>query len=263
MANTADANPDHNGIEDQAWADRLVFLRNLFTGRISRWRRSDWPIFPTLNSGPASLAQIQDALDRSQDRLYIDSGPNNITRALAEKGVPVLADGPWVAELASWTKATPTKASETFIAPEVVPDSGLDAPALDFLKSLRGMDAQVAFRYREIVAARLDYPGSCVSGLLFVCQLQPGTVSPPSERGAGSLLFGRVKLSALVNTAHPSFRSLTRLHERRPGLAAYLALKVLHLHDGEVPAEKRTRFFNLAEELDSALLKHALALEAA
>ena len=84
------------------------------------------------------------------------------------------------------------------------------------------------------------------------------------ERPRSSLfLFGKSRRVALLNQTNSFLQKLAAIHETRPGLAAYLCLKVLHLHDGTVPPDQESRYCNLAEKVELRLLQKALRLDEA
>ncbi len=93
-------------------------------------------------------------------------------------------------------------------------------------------------------------------------QAEAGGLSAADERPVSSFFrFGRKRRAAVVNAAHPFIRRLGLLHASRPGFAAFLLLKTLHLHDGEVPPESRAAFSALAQRTERRLLEAALKLD--
>ncbi|OGR56989.1 MAG: hypothetical protein A2X36_14730 [Elusimicrobia bacterium GWA2_69_24] len=125
------------------------------------------------------------------------------------------------------------------------------------------MDAQSGAKYRGIAAADLAYAGSSVGSRVFVIQKEPGLLSPAREQPVSSLLwFRRPKRWALLHAGHPAVEKFVRLHSGRPGLAAFLCLKMMHLHDGEVPPDQESEYTNLAEKMEARLLGAALKLDA-
>ena len=245
----------------KAWAERLTFLRILFSGPIARWRRSDWPIFPTL-SGPASLSELKRCASSAGRLLYLEPERNRVTALLGEAGQRVLPPGPWVEPLAAWSRSTPVKASEALIAPEILPEGGLSEGVNALLDTLRALDGRSGSKYTGIVAADFGYAGSCIRDAIFVTQKVAGTLTPAAERPVSSLFrVGRARHVALLNAGHDVTARLARLHARRPGLAGYLALKMMYLYDGDVPADRHGDYCNLAEKVEGRLLENALALE--
>lgn len=247
----------------EAWKRRVPYLQWLYLGTLARWKRSDWKIFPTLSGRTVSLREVRDALSRSGGRLFYDAGPNRITWALECKGALVLPAGPWIDCLSHWLKVPAAQASQEFIQPEVAKDAALPAPFKAFLDTLRWMDAQSGAKYRGIAAADLAYAGSSVGSRVFVIQKEPGLLSPAREQPVSSLLwFRRPKRWALLHAGHPAVEKFVRLHSGRPGLAAFLCLKMMHLHDGEVPPDQESEYTNLAEKMEARLLGAALKLDA-
>ncbi|TPW20586.1 MAG: hypothetical protein FD126_1538 [Elusimicrobia bacterium] len=246
------------------WAQRSAFLRHLYAGYFARWKRSDWPVFPSLSGEALTLKQVEDASEEADDRLYFDDAPNPITEALEKRGILVLPAGVWTDCLSSWLKIPALKASEALVRPEPLDDGALPDDARAFLETLRAVDARSGAKYKGISAADLAYPGSCVREKLFITQKEPGELSPAEEAPVSSLLsFGRSRRWALLHAGHPTFRTLTKLHGKRPGLAAFLCLKMLHLNDGAVPAERESEYSNLAEKAEMKLLESAVKLDTA
>lgn len=244
------------------WGDRAAFLRTIFSGILARWKHSDWPVFPSLSGAAVTLDQMEDSAEEADDRLYFDEAPNAITEALEKQGVLVLPAGVWADCLAAWIKVPAVKASHALIRPSPIPDGGLPSDARAFLETLRALDSRSGAKYKGIGAADLAYEGSCVRDKLFVTQKEPGALSAVDEAPVSSLLsFGRAKRWAMLHAGHPTFRTLSRLHSKRPGLAAFLCLKMLHLHDGTVPAERESEFSNLAEKTEQRLLEGAVRLD--
>lgn len=219
-------------------------------------------LFPALTGRPLSLAAVKDSIEASGRRVYFDDAPNRITRALERQGAHALAAGPWVDCLSAWTGAPAAKASEALIHPELLQDGKLPPALRGFLTALRWLDAQSGAKYQGIAAADFAYPGSPLKDRLFVTQSRAGSLAPAEERPVSSLLWFRGRRRwALVNAAHPAAEKLARLGGKRPGLAAFLCLKMMHLHDGEIPAGKRTEYTNLAEKTEARLLAGALRLD--
>jgi hypothetical protein len=247
----------------QEWARRLPFLRRLFSGRLSRWRRSDWAVFPVLGGKPISLAQVHAAVSAGRGVLYFDAAANRVTEALGRRGLPVLPEGPWVAELAAWSGgARLLRASGALYLPRPLDDQELGSELLGFIETLRRMDADCGAKYRQLLPADFDYPGSSIVDRHFVTSRAPGELGSISDRPRPSLLWlGRERLCALLNIRHPFLCRLGRLHQQRPGLAAYLCLKTMHLSDGEVPPAQGDKFCNLAEKTERRLLESALTID--
>ncbi|MBI3298449.1 MAG: ATP-binding protein [Elusimicrobia bacterium] len=244
------------------WGERAAFLRVVYGGMLARWKHSDWPVFPTLSGKPASLDELEDSADEADDRIYYDDAPNAVTEELEKRGILVLPAGVWTDCLAAWIKAPAVKASASLMRPAPISDAALPADARAFLETLRALDARSGAKYRGIGAADLAYEGSCVREKFFVTQKDPGALSAVDEAPVSSLLsFGRAKRWALLHAGHATFRTLARLHAKRPGLAAFLCLKMLHLHDGTVPSERESEFSNLAEKTEARLLEGAVRLD--
>lgn len=246
------------------WGQRSAFLRHLYDGFISRWRRSDWPVFPSLSGRALTLKEVTDSSEEADDRLYYDDARNPVTDELEKRGIHVLPTGVWTDCLAAWLKVPALKASEALIFPGTIADGLLPEDARAFVETLRSVDARSGAKYKGIGAADLSYAASSVRERLFVTQKEPGELSAADEAPVSSLLsFGRARRWALLNPAHPTFKTLTRLHAKRPGLAAFLCLKMMHLNDGSVPAERESEYSNLAEKTELKLLETAVRLDAA
>ena len=86
-------------------------------------------------------------------------------------------------------------------------------------------------------------------------------MSPVDEKPVSSLFVFRTRRWAVLNISHPSAEKFARLHAARPGFAAFLCLKMMHLHDGEVPPEREGEYSNLAEKVEGKLLEGALELD--
>ncbi|MBI5243165.1 MAG: ATP-binding protein [Elusimicrobia bacterium] len=244
---------------EEAWRRRLPFLRWLFAGYFSRWKRSDWAIFPGLCGRVYSLKAVRKAAGDAGRRVFFDSAPNNVTKGLQSLGVPVLIPGQWVELAAAWASARAEPASQAFILPRVLPEEGLPGAHREFLQALRRLDADSGAKYRGILAADFNTPGSSIQGRLFTVQEKPGSLSAADQAPVSSLfLLPRARRWALLHAGHPAFTRLCRLHAAEPGLAAYLCLKIMRLHDGEVPHGKMSRYCNLAEKAELRLLQAAL-----
>ncbi len=240
------------------WRRRMPFLRWIFEGWFARWRNADWEIFPSLSGKPVSLEAIwKRAKDGSP--LYADFRNNRVTRKLEADGIPVLVAGPWVDEINAWHdgKLKVENASAAFALPVVYPEGKLPAFARGFLTTIRELDDSTGPKYKDILMADFAYPGSAIGDRIFVTQREPGELMVPGERATSSF-FGLRKPNVLLNAAHPFVRRLFQIHGKRPGFAGYLCLKLLYLNDGEVPADKKGDYCNMAEQAESTLLKAAL-----
>jgi hypothetical protein len=246
----------------QAWADRETFLCRLCAGFFARWKRSDWAVYPSLSGKPIALSDIRASVEQTDHKLYFDKTPNRITRALSRQGLIVLPEGHWTDSLAAWLRATAVRASDALMLPEVVPDGKLPAAMRSFLATLRQLDEGCGVKYRGIAAADLSSPGSPVRDRMFVTQKEAGSLSSVADRQESSLLwFRKPRWWALLSVSHPAVEKLARLHAARPGLAAFLCLKMMHLSDGDVPPEKESEYSNLAEKVEARLLSGALRID--
>jgi hypothetical protein len=245
--------PADPGPAAAGWRRRLPYVRWLFDGFFSRWRRSHWPIFPDLSGRLLSLDDLGVAARKSGGELYFDAEPNDITRALQDDGAHVLAAGEWVALAASWLSAKALRASQAFIRPKVLQDADLPAPLRALLASTRTLDARSRARYGGIVAADFAGAGASLADKPCVAQARPGALSKARPEETFSLFrLRRPAPWGLVNAAHPTLQELARLHAREPGLAAFLALKTLHAEDEAC----------LDEASEAGLLEGALSLGA-
>ena len=244
------------------WRRRLPFLHWLLSTYWSRWRRSDWKIFPGLDGKSVTLEEIKDGVREAPGKkLYFDTCSNRVTRELANNGAVLLCEGPWVEAVAQWLGVEAAKASETLIYPKITPDPKLTSGMRAFLDTLRSLDRKSGSKYRGIAAADLAYPSSPIRGQLFVTQKDPGEMSETDEKSVSSLFWFRSRRWALLNVSHPSTEKFARLHATRPGFAAFLCLKMMHLNDGDVPAEREGEYSNLAEQVEGKLLEGALKLD--
>ncbi len=245
------------------WRRRLPFLHWLLSTYWSRWRRSDWKIFPGLDGKAVTLEEIKDGIREAPGKkLFFDAFPNRITKELARDGAVLLCEGPWVEAVAEWLGVEAVKASETLIYPKMTPDPKLSSGMRAFLETLRVLDGKSGSKYKGIAAADLSYPGSTIRGKLFVTQKDPGEMSAADEKSVSSLFWFRSRRWALLNVSHPSTEKFARLHATRPGFAAFLCLKMMHLNDGDVPSERESEYSNLAEQVEGKLLEGALKLDA-
>jgi hypothetical protein len=212
-----------------------------------------------------SIRDVRRAVQAGEGKLYFEDAATPVARELVKKGTPVLVSGPWLGELSAWEIPVRTlQASREFILPKLLKDQNVPPAARSFLTTLRWADSKTGAKYQSIQAADFAYPGSPIQDRLFVTQKSPGTLGGCSERPRSSLLgFRRERLHALVNPDDPFLKELAALHETRPGLSAYLCLKVMHLSDGEVPPESEEQYCNLALELERRLLESALQLDTA
>ena len=245
------------------WRRRLPFLHWLLATYWSRWRRSDWKVFPGLHGKPVSLEEIKDGVREAPGKkLYFDVSENRVTKQLSWDDAVLLCEGPWVEAVAEWLGVEAVKASEALIYPKMIPDPKLTSGMRAFLETLRILDRKSGSKYKGIAAADLAYPSSPIRGRLFVTQKDPGEMSPADEKSVSSLFWFRSRRWALLNISHPSTEKFARLHATRPGFAAFLCLKMMHLHDGDIPAERESEYSNLAEQVEAKLLEGALKLDA-
>jgi hypothetical protein len=246
------------------WKRRLPFFQWLLSETLSRFRQQrTWPVFPTLSGKAVSLARVLDSLSQT-GVLYHDAQPNRITDALRKEAVLVLISGPWVSAVETWGRGhlRTAQASATYVQPEVVPAAKLPPAARAFLETLRSVDAKSGSKYRDIQFADFEYPGSCIRDRIFVTQKQPGALTLVDEGPRSSLfLFGKARRVALLNQAHTFVQKLAAIHDTKPGLAAYLCLKVLYLYDGSVPPQQQAEYCNLAEKVELKLLQNSLRLD--
>ena len=248
----------------RAWERGAACFRDFLLTQRWRGRASSWRAVPMVEGRTSS---VEDLSARGVD-LYCDVSANRVTRRLARQGARVLALGPWLELVCARAAAVRgervdiPKASAAFILPTPLKDAELSRDLRALLGTLRGMDASSGARYRGICAADFDYPGSTIVERAFVTQKALGELSPAEDRPWSSLtaLF-RAKRWAVMNRAHPFVRRLTGLHGRRPGVAAFLALKVMHLNDGVIDPKRKTHSSNLAERLELRLARTALELE--
>ena len=248
------------------WKRRLPYFQWLLSGILSRFKQQrKWPVFPTLSGKPVSLVRLFEGI-RQARVLYHDAQPNRITDALKKQGLPVLVSGPWVSAVETWCGGhlETAQASARLIQPKVVAAAKLPSALRAFLETLRSVDANSGAKYREIHFADFEYAGSCIRDRIFVTQKEAGTLTPVDERPRSSLfLFGKSRRVALLNQTDSFLQKLAAIHETRPGLTAYLCLKVLHLHDGTVPPDQKSEYCNLAEKVELKLLQKALRLDEA
>ncbi len=249
------------------WNKRTPYLILLFSrfwtfGR--GWTKA--PILPTVSGVPASVADMRRATRKNDGTLFIDATRTPVSDELEARGTPVLWDGPWIDAIGggllnAFRKHTATQA---FILPRLLSERALDPGIGELLRRANTLDAAATTRYAGIVAADFAYPGSPIADKPFVVQTKPGDLSPADERPLSSFFsLGRKRRAAVVNAGHPFIRRLGLINASRPGLAAYLLLKTLHLHDGEVPPDSKAEFSALAERTERRLLEAALKLDSA
>ena len=249
----------------EQWQRRLPCLKRLLSGFWSRWKRSDWRIFPAVTGETLSVRDVLRSIEREGGKLYFSEQATPVARELAKRGTAVLASGPWLGEIgALGAHAETIQASAAFILPKLLKDQSIEPGLRSFLTTLRWADSKSGAKYRSIQAADFAYPGSPIQERMFLTQKNPGSLGAASERPRSSLLgLRRERLHALVNHADPFIKSLAELHAARPGLSAFLCLKVMHLSDGEVPPEQEEQYCNLAAQLENKLLQTALQLDSA
>jgi molecular chaperone HtpG len=260
---------------DQASCDRLAPLWNRRTPYVLRLFARFWTfgrgwtkalILPCVSGQAVCVADMRRATRKNDGTLYVDKTRTGVSDELERRGSPVLWDGPWIdllgAELLNaFRKHTATQA---FILPRALAPAGMEPGLSALLRRVNALDAAATTRYSEVCAADFAYPGSPISELPFVVQDEAGQLSIADERPVHSFFsLGRKRRAAVINAAHPFIRRLGFLHATRPGFAAYLLLKTLHLHDGEVPSDSRAEFSALAQKTERRLLDAALKLDAA
>jgi len=296
MTEAAKASPQKSIGADSAadglpgkWERHWRFFDFLYR-RSRSWIRSDggiseWTVFPAVAGQPVSIEAVRAAarqkrgVYRDPDSnkvvtckpVYYDSSPNRITDALQRMGLPVLQAGPWVDWIARQVGGRPLKVSSIFMWPEIVLDdaASLDTDTKSFFTTVRQLEGAVRRRYRKIVPGVFHYPGSSIQDVFFLTR-KADDAGPAVRTGrhpvtfldcVWSSLFDRARRYALINISHPFTRRLILLHRTQPGLAGYLCLKVIHLHDGRTPPDQRDKYSNLAENLETRLVQEAVRLD--
>lgn len=240
----------------------LLFARFWTFGR--GWAKAR--ILPCVGGRAVSVADMRRAARKHDGTLYVDAARTPVSDELERRGAPVLWDGPWIDQAGSGLLGAFRKhvASRAFILPRVLPPSSLEPGLAALLRRANALDAAATTRYSEVTAGDFAYPGSPIAETPFVVQRTAGELSLADERPVSSFFtLGRKRRAAVVNASHPFIRRLGLLHAARPGFAAFLLLKTLHLHDGEVPPASREAFSALAERTERRLLEAALKLDAA
>lgn len=247
------------------WGRRLPYLIALFGRRWTFFKSWDErPILPAVGGKAVSVRDAKAAL-RQGHVAFVDTLRTPVSDALDARERPVLYAGAWAEELARGLleAAHVATASASFLLPRLIEEARLESGLAGLLARASAVDAGSTYRYARIVAGEFGYPGSCIADEVFVVQNEAGALSSVGERPVSSFLsLGRKRRSAVVNAAHPFVRRLAALHSGRPGLAAFLLLKTLHLHDGDVPAAEREKVTALAERTELDLLRAALKLDA-
>ena len=252
--------PEAVAAEHEAWRRRLPYLQSLYAGFFSRWGREGWAIFPALDGRVLSLRDVRKVAAGAGRMLFCDSSRNAVTDELQRHGQTVLAAGDWIAPLGRWVRVWTAQASRAYMAPRPLDDESLCAEMRELLETLRRADSASVRKYRSIAAADFRYPGSCIEEDFFVTQRSPGALGPARELPPSSLILRLLlpRRHCLLNAAHPAVVRLSRLHRTRPKLAAFLCLKMMHLHDGLLLPAKKNRKSNLPEKAESRLLEAAL-----
>jgi hypothetical protein len=249
------------------WHKRTPYLLLLFA-RFWTFGRG-WtkvPILPCVGGRAASVADMRRAAKQNDGTVFIDTAKTAVSDELERRGAPVLWAGPWIDQVGAGLLDAERKhtATQAFILPRLLAGASLEPGLAALLRRANALDAAATTRYSEIAAADFAYAGSPIADEPFVVQDEPGALSPADERPVSSFFtLGRKRRAAVVNAAHPFIRRLGLLHASRPGFAAYLLLKTLHLHDGEVPPDSRAEFSALAVNTERRLLEAALKLDAA
>lgn len=249
------------------WHKRTPYLLHLFSrfwtfGR--GWTKS--LILPSVGGRAVSVAEMRRAVRSNGDALYVDTVKSAVSEELERRGAPVLWDGPWIDQVGAGLLRASSKhtATRAFILPRLIGPAALEPGLAALLRRANALDAAATTRYSEVAAADFGPPGLPVAALPFIVQKKAGDLSSADERPVSSFFtLGRKRRAAVLNAAHPFIRRLGLLHAARPGLAAYLLLKTLHLHDGEIPAGSRAEFSALAGATERRLLEAALKLDAA
>lgn len=248
------------------WDKRTPYLLLLFArfwtfGR--GWSKA--AILPGVGGRAFSVAEMRAGARKGEGTLYIDTARTAVSDELDRRGTPVLWAGPWIDQTGTALLGAARKhsATQAFIFPRLIPSASLEPGLAALLRRADELDAAATTRYSEVSAADFAYPGSPIADEPFVIQDAAGRLSAADERPVSSFFtLGRKRRAAVVNAAHPFIRRLGLLHASRPGFAAYLLLKTLHLHDGEVPSDSRAEFSALAEKTERRLLEAALKLDA-
>lgn len=249
------------------WHKRTPYLLHLFS-RFWTFGRG-WTkalILPSVGGRAVSVADMRRAARGNGDAVYVDTVKSAVSEELERRGAPVLWDGPWIDQVGAGLLKASSKhtATRAFIMPRVLGPSALEPGLAALLRRANALDAAATTRYSEVAAADFGAADTPFAGLPFIVQKKAGDLSSADERPVSSFFtLGRERRAAVLNAAHPFIRRLGLIHASRPGLAAYLLLKTLHLHDGEVPADSRAEFSSLAVRTERRLLEAALKLDAA
>jgi len=248
------------------WNRRTPYVLKLFArfwtfGR--GWSKS--AILPCVSGQAVCVADMRRATRKCDGTLYVDSERTAVSDELERRGSPVLWHGPWIdligAELLHAFRKE--KATQAFILPRALASAAVEPGLEALLRRVNALDAAATTRYSAVTAADFAYPGSPIAELPFVVQDKAGQLSPTGERPVHSFFsLGRKRRAAVVNSSHAFIRRLGVIHATRPGFAAFLLLKTLHLHDGEVPPDSRAEFSALAQTTERRLLDAALKLDA-
>lgn len=249
----------------ELWGRRLPYLCALFARRWTFFKHWDRElVLPGVNGRGVSVAQARESLGAG-GVLFVDRARTRVTDELDRLGRPALYHGAWAEELARALigAASIANASSSYLFPQVLEPSRTEPALRALVDRAAAIDASAADRYKKIVPAEFAYPGSGIADEIFVVQNEAGQLSHVGERPVSTFfLLGKKRRCAVVNAGHPFVRRLSALHGSRPGLAAYLLLKTLHLHDGEVPEDKRADYCALAEKTERRLLEAALSIDA-
>lgn len=217
-------------------AAELSYLMASAGAVLSRWRDyfpssfAELPLFPVLHGPPQSIQQAR-AAAKSEECVYVDSRPTEVSKRLHEEGIPVF----WTSvdtSLASGLEAVcgcPVRSACASVATPIP----LEAPP-----SLRKIGWNVVAMLRrgkasvmKVQLADFDYEGSTISDRPCLVQRHLGEPVRLFDRGFWSRLQV-VPGVLLYNRRHPLVKKALAQAEHSPLLAAFVLAKAALLQDG-------------------------------
>jgi hypothetical protein len=130
------------------------------------------------------------------------------------------------------------RASENYFVPLFVEEKLITPAVRQLLVSVEGMLKKMSQKIEPLRFADFNYPGSCISGRVFVVQGDPGKISSRDELLAPKQVFKTGlagltrKRTMILNWNHPYVAKIIALSGADPEMAAYMLAKVIYMEDG-------------------------------
>jgi hypothetical protein len=208
------------------------------------WRHGERSVFQSVGGQPVTLEALRRA--HRKKRLFVETEPSPLVSRIEEEEGVVIRVGqrsPAHEALKALIGAEPREANRLYCRPAEasVEEAATWAPLQRSLGEL--LEAWGA-KLTGVTLAHFTYPGSAITDLVAITQLEPGALTPLEDaRHLGTSFFSRSRV-LVVNADHPTVRRILALSRREPEFAAYELSKLFFLGeklttetDGELAAQ--------------------------